>query len=300
MAPLCHPREGGGEAKFVPKSLCGLPFSAQQAPTHSSGPQLQCPILHAVFLKPGAPPSGVPQSRVPLSAPAPSLPLRPEVQCLGLLPPQPGRSGLWAGRRWRSGAWGWGGVDAEIATWWVGNLTSDSGSVRSGRVSDVRPKNAVTPLPSHPRQRVLLPGLGKEGLSLGCLDHGGGEGSGCSLSQILAFPAIGSFPAKDSRGTWQAQAATRWFGTSATAWAGSQASKTDSARPRGRLNGELILTPHTSQRWRPGFGQQLLVLEGDPGVPHPCPLDPRAGLPSRNDAASLTSRWPACHIRVSD
>ena len=39
---------------------------------------------------------------------------------------------------------------------------------------------------------------------------------------------------------------------------------------------------------------------GGSGVPHPCPLDPRAGLPSRNDAASPTSRWPACHIRVSD
>lgn len=56
---------------------------------------------------------------------------------------------------------------------------------------------------------------------------GAGRDPAAPPRQFLAFTATASTAAKDSRGTWQAQAATRWFGTSATAWAGSQASKTD-------------------------------------------------------------------------
>lgn len=49
------------------------------------------------------------------------------------------------------------------------------------------------------------------------------------VSSWLPQPLPPLLAAKDSQGTWQAQAATRWFGTSATAWASSQVSKADPA-----------------------------------------------------------------------
>lgn len=51
------------------------------------------------------------------------------------------------------------------------------------------------------------------------------------VSSWLPQPLPLLLAAKDNQGTWQAQTATRWFGTSTTAWASSQANKVDPESP---------------------------------------------------------------------
>lgn len=147
-----------------------------------------------------------------------------------------------------------------------------------GRVSNVRPNNALLPLPptyfkgcqppaSHRPPGVFFPQLGRGGVKhWDARARGGGEGSGCSPTSVpgswLPQPLPPPLAAKDSQGTWQAQAASRWFGTSATARAGSQASKADPA------------SSHFPRR-QPGFGWQLPVAEEGLGSSRPHPTDPR-------------------------
>lgn len=80
------------------------------------------------------------------------------------------------------------------------------------------------------------------------------------VSSWLPQPLPPLLAAKDSQGTWQAQAATRRFGNSTTAWASSQASKVDP---------ESSHFPEEVAR----FQRQLLVVQAGLGSPPPHPLD---------------------------
>ena len=131
--------------------------------------------------------------------------------------------------------------------------------------------------PPTPAATVLLPKRGPGGVKRwDAQTVGAGRDPAAPPRQFLAlaFTAAASSAAKDSRGTWQAQAATRWFGTSATAWAGGQAGKADSARPRGpaewRADPESSYIPQEAARVR-----QLPGAEEGLGSPHqPPPAHP--------------------------
>lgn len=146
----------------------------------------------------------------------------------------------------------------------------------------------MSPLPSPSQDVSFLPAAAAPPLLLklrqggvNCPACGGREGSGRSPSQFLALAstAAASSAAKDSRGTWQARAATRWFGTWATGWAGGQASEAAWARPWGRLNGArtpILVHPKevAGCRQLPGRVEEG---PGSPRAPLPCP-PPRASL----------------------
>lgn len=175
---------------------------------------------------------------------------------------------------------GGGLLDVGTATWrgWI-----QAGSQMSGKECSVTPS---LPLPGcqlparlPPPPPVLLLKLRQGGVNRWAC--GGREGSGRSPSQFLALAstAAASSAAKDSRGTWQARAATRWFGTWATGWAGGQASEAAWARPRGRLNGArtpILVHPKEVARVqaaaRAGGGGSRVTPR-----PLPCP-PPRASL----------------------
>lgn len=193
-------------------------------------------------------------------------------------------------------------------------LLEEAGSRISSKEGGVTPSlppasKDVSFLPEDPPplQESSFCSLGKEGLTAGMSEPWGQGGIRPlpqsvpgSPSQFLAlgFHSGASTAAKDSRGTWQARAATRWFGTWATAWAGSQASEAASARPQGPA--EWRADPESSSIPQEVAGVQAAARAGGgSGVPLPCPARPEASLPSHNDAASRTSRSPACRIPAS-
>lgn len=161
----------------------------------------------------------------------------------------------------------------------------------SGQRMPCHPSLPPTSKGVSPPPRVFFPQLGRGGVKhWAARARGGGEGSGCSPTSVpgswLPQPLPPLLAAKDSQGAWQAQAATRWFGTSATTRAGSQASRADPASSHFPEEAARVWVAAA----RSGGGS---------GAPPSPSAGPQVSSPSRNDAASPTSRWPACHIRAS-
>lgn len=179
----------------------------------------------------------------PLSLCLSPIPQGPGGQCLALSPSQPGRAGLWAAPRQKSPPGG-------------DEITHDSGGVHGhglkcqARACNAPPTNLKgrQPPASVSPQEPSSPRLGAEGLSAGMpRPPGAGRDSAAPPRSWPSQPCL--LCCQGQPGTWQAQAATRGFGTSATAWAGSQ----DSEVASGWLNGERGLNPRTPQRTWPGW-----------------------------------------------
>lgn len=144
------------------------------------------------------------------------------------------------------------------------------------------------------------PSLGEEGLNLGGQDHGGGEGSGCSPTSVPGFHSHCLHGCQGQPGDLAGP------GCNPVVWhlghcLGRQPGQQDGLSPaqglaEWRADPDSSHIPEEVARVRAAAAG----ARGGSGVHHPCLLAPGAGLPSHNDAASLTSRWPACHIRVSD